>query len=154
MSSLYFKAYLVAVAAKSVASYYIHGPRLPSWSLELQVRRDVMYSVIKRIAFSLARCDIDKIDVQKVSDSNKANDLPLTELSPELGVFRASTILVAEVDIDTTVFAGTGPAEQKLCELVEDDKKEPGKQREIPYEVTVPNSALATLNEHVSDEDG
>ncbi|KAJ1961757.1 hypothetical protein GGI12_003061 [Dipsacomyces acuminosporus] len=155
LSNLYLAACLAATAIKSSASYFIYGPRCPKWSLKFQVRRDVIHRFIKPNDSDAARAnELTEADIQEMVRS-RAKRVVLGEatLMPELGVLRASSIRVENVQIDSSLFAGAGVAESGLACLAMADKTELGRQREIPCETIVPHSVIEALREPGIDKE-
>ncbi|KAJ2784380.1 hypothetical protein GGI15_002275 [Coemansia interrupta] len=127
---------IAATATRSTLSYYTRGPRCKTWPLWFQLHRDTIYSFVKRAAYrSATEESIATIDFSAVHAKNRVNDLPVSEMPSHLGRFERGSIRVNQVQLNTEVFSGIGPAEAGLVQLTEDDRK--GSNREITYDMLV-----------------
>ncbi|KAJ2758553.1 hypothetical protein IWQ56_005972 [Coemansia nantahalensis] len=138
---------MATVTVRSTLSYYVKGPRCPSWPLWFQVRRDTIHRAIRTAPKAALTDDaIDEIDFAQMDEERRRWDLPESTLPAEIGAHRRGAIRVGDVAIDAAAaFAGTGPAESGLLALDAADRAAGG-QREIPYEIIAPDALRRTAD--------
>ncbi|KAJ1643110.1 hypothetical protein LPJ64_005083 [Coemansia asiatica] len=141
---------MAAVAIKSTVEYVIRGPRLPTWTLKHQMRRDMIYALVSRTVPPIYDdTQLDSIDVYAYAASSQRKALPPVTLSPEQGIYRTVQIAVNSVSLDTLTLDNIGVAKQRLLALIESDKKQQHDSgRMIGSELVVANSAIRALEQH------
>ncbi|KAI8321045.1 hypothetical protein GQ54DRAFT_196526 [Martensiomyces pterosporus] len=155
ISDIAYAAYVIStVTAKSTFEYYWHGPRLPSWDLKFQVRRDIMNYFISHGMPQLKNDDgIEDLDIYALTSTMRAKGLQETQLPEEKGLYRAFNIPVRSVDIDVRRFAAAGVAREALVKLAEADRTGEGLERTIGCEVVAATEALDALAKHTRGKD-
>ncbi|KAJ2358185.1 hypothetical protein GGF43_000989 [Coemansia sp. RSA 2618] len=132
---LYLTYVVLTSSVASTCEYLWHGPRLPRWDLQFQLRRDIMHRVIKH-QFPAHTDDthIDTLDIPKIIQDLRKKAMMPGQLTAQEGVYRGFQIPVQEVPIDQSVFANTGVGEHKFRELCLNDREQE-EGRTIPCEL-------------------
>ncbi|KAJ1950655.1 hypothetical protein FBU59_000574 [Linderina macrospora] len=137
------------VAARSVAHYYVKGPKSERWSLKFHIKRDIYYYGGKYLSEKpLTEDAIHLLNVQDFAAKLRKTDLPHTTIPAELGTYVESSFAVSDIEIDPTKFAGIGGvAEKRLVEMAQNDKTSHGRSR-IQFDLIVSNLAQTELAKH------
>ncbi|KAJ1815861.1 hypothetical protein LPJ56_002541 [Coemansia sp. RSA 2599] len=137
------------VSVRTTLEYFVRGPRLPTWTLKHQLRRDVMHALILRsVPPVYDDTQLASTDVYAYAASVQRKALPPAALQPKQGICRTVEIPVNSVSLDTVSFDNIGVAKQRLLSLIERDSQQQGGGRIISGELVVANSAIRALEQY------
>ncbi|KAJ1876696.1 hypothetical protein H4R99_000614 [Coemansia sp. RSA 1722] len=138
-----------AVSIRSALEYAIRGPRLPSWTLKYQLRRDIMHALISRTIPPVHDdAQLATTDVYAYASSMQRKSPPAVFLTPEQGISRTVHVPANSVNLDTLALDDIGVASQRLLSLISSDKKQQGDGRMISCELIAAVSAIRALEQH------